>query len=141
MSTVIKSELSKNNKYWVPKYRYFELKYFCLQYLSWKKSYLALDSLSKRPYDLDKFKTNNISDPTAKCAESREKFFKRIEIINAAINLTIEDNPFLKEYLFKAVTEGYSYNYLKTSMNIPCGKDMYYKYYRKFFWLLNKYRD
>ena len=51
----------------------------------------------------------------------------------------ISDNE-IGNYIFKAVTEGYSYNYLKTNLQIPCGKDMYYDRYRKFFWLLSKER-
>ena len=31
--------------------------------------------------------------------------------------------------------------YLKTKLGIPYGRDMYYKRYRKFFWLLNKSRE
>ncbi len=46
----------------------------------------------------------------------------------------------LSEYLLKAVTEGYSYTYLKTCMNMPCGRSMYFDRYRKFFWLLSKVR-
>ena len=37
MSTVIRPELSKNNEYWIPRQRFYELKHFCLQYPSWKK--------------------------------------------------------------------------------------------------------
>jgi hypothetical protein len=43
-------------------------------------------------------------------------------------------------YLLKAVTEGLSYTHLKTKLDIPCGKDMYYDRYRKFFWLLSEFR-
>lgn len=38
----VKSELSQNNKYWIPRHRYFELKHFCLQYPEWKKEYIEL---------------------------------------------------------------------------------------------------
>jgi hypothetical protein len=44
-------------------------------------------------------------------------------------------------YILKAVTEDLSYNYLKSRLEIPCGKDMYYDRYRKFFWLLSKERQ
>ena len=44
-------------------------------------------------------------------------------------------------YILKAVTEDLSYNYLKSRLEMPCGKDMYYDRYRKFFWLLSKERQ
>ena len=43
-------------------------------------------------------------------------------------------------YLLKGVTEELSYTYLKSQLNIPCGKDMYYDRYRRFFWLLDNSR-
>lgn len=49
-------------------------------------------------------------------------------------------DPSLADYILKAVTEGYSYTYLKTVMGIPCGRSMYFDRYRKFFWLLSKRR-
>lgn len=45
------------------------------------------------------------------------------------------------QYIFKAVTEGRSYTYLKTKMNMPCSRSMYFDRYRKFFWLLNDARS
>ena len=52
----------------------------------------------------------------------------------------IEADPYLHSYIIKGVTEGKSYTYLKTVLGMPCGKDMYYDRYRKFFWLLSKSR-
>ena len=49
-------------------------------------------------------------------------------------------DPYLYEYILQAVTEGLSYTYLKTKLNMPCGKDMYYDRYRKFSWLLGNSR-
>ena len=43
MGTVIRAELSENNKYWISKHRYYELKHFCLQYPIWKKAYAAIN--------------------------------------------------------------------------------------------------
>lgn len=48
-----------------------------------------------------------------------------------------EADPVLADYIFKAVTENRSYTYLKTYLNIPCGRSMYFDRYRKFFWLLS----
>ena len=46
MATVLRSELSPKNKYYIDKHRYYELKHFCLQYTEWKKSYSAFDDTS-----------------------------------------------------------------------------------------------
>lgn len=71
MGTIIRPELSEKNKYWIEKHRYYELKHFCLQYVIWKKSYLALDGLCRRPMELAIF-SNTHSDPTLRCVEARE---------------------------------------------------------------------
>ena len=55
MSVKVRSELSKKNKYWIERHRYYELKHFCLQYPIWKKAYAALDGFSKRPDDMEGF--------------------------------------------------------------------------------------
>jgi hypothetical protein len=139
MGTTIRPELSEKNKYWIEKHRYYELKHFCLQYPIWKKAYLALDGLSKRPIDLVIFsKTNVHSDPTAKCVEAREFYFDRMRMVEQA---AITTDAELHNYILKGVTEGVSYDYLKARLEIPCCRDIYYELYRRFFWLLNKARN
>lgn len=139
MGTIIRPELSKKNKYWVEKHRYYELKHFCLQYPIWKQAYVSLDGLSKRPDDLSRLqKTNTISDPTAKCAEAKSYYLNRILLVENAAG---EVSPELSTYIIKAVTEGLSYEYLKTRLDIPCSRDTYYDLYRQFFWVLNKARN
>ncbi len=86
MATEIRPELSEKNPYWIGRHRYYELKHFCLQYPIWKKAYNALLGLSSRPNDLDIFVKNGQvrSDPTARCAESRLSFAKRMELVEQA---------------------------------------------------------
>lgn len=139
MRETIRPELSKNHKYWIPKHRYYELKYFCLQYPLWKKAYDILDGLQGYSYDIVRSsKTNVISDVTAICVEERSIYRDRMNIIEKT---TIETDPYLASYILKAVTEGRSYTYMKETLNIPCGKDMYYDRYRRFFWLLDRKRN
>ena len=38
-----KPELSRKNPYFLPKYRYLELKNFCFQYNDWKRALARLD--------------------------------------------------------------------------------------------------
>ena len=81
--------------------------------------------------------------------ETREDAIDAVpQIIKAQLNDRIEmvekiakeADDYLWQYILKAVTENLSYTHLKTRFDIPCGKDMYYDRYRKFFWLLNKAR-
>lgn len=139
MSTSIRPELSLKNKYWIDKHRHYELKHFCLQYPSWKKAYNDLTDLSISLSQLERTSATNIpGDPTAKCALKRAQYSDKIKLIE---RIAMETDEYLHRYILRAVTEGLSYTYLKSSLDIPCGKDMYYDRYRRFFWLLSNSRN
>lgn len=136
MGTVIRPEVSKKNKYWIDRHRYYELKHFCLQYKTWKMMYAGLEGFSKKPSEDDIFTRSNIhGDPTAKCAISKQFYSTRIDMVE---NAAKEADPELGDYIFLTVTEGISYEHLKARYNIPCSKDTYYDRYRKFFWILDR---
>ena len=139
MGTRIRPEISENNKYWISKHRYYELKHFCLQYPDWKKAYAALETLTIKSPILEELRayTNVPNDPTAKWGIARALYSDRIDMIR---RVAFETDKELCAYILKAVTEDLSYAYLKSRLDIPCGKDMYYDRYRKFFWLLSKER-
>ena len=139
MATVIRPEISEKNKYYIDKHRYYELKHFCLQYNVWKKEYSKCNEAILFASQLDRLPSGNIpSDLTAKYAMRKVFYAQRIEMIEMAAR---DADDFLYPYILKAVTEGLSYTYLKTKLNIPCGRDMYYDRYRKFFWLLCQERN
>jgi hypothetical protein len=139
MSTVIRAEISEKNKYYIDKHRYYELKHFCLQYSAWKKAYTNCNESIIFASQFDKLPgCNSPGDITAKYAIKRAQYGERIKLIETAAK---EADEFLYPYLLTAVTEGRSYPYLRTTLNIPCGRDMYYDRYRKFFWILNELRD
>lgn len=139
MGTDIRPETSDKNPYWVERHRYYELKHFCLQYPIWKKAYMALDGLSKRPSDLAIFAiSHGYSDPTAKCAVAREYYAKRMNLVK---RVAMETDAELGQYILLGVTESLGYDALKSRFDIPCCKDTYYDRYRRFFWLLNKERE
>lgn len=133
----MRPELSKKNKYWISKYRYYELKYFCLQYKEWKKIYSEIDNVKTNSI-IKIQETFDYNDSTINIIEKRNSIYGKISLIEqAAINTDLS----LYKYILKAVTENLSYVYLKTKLNIPCGKDMYYERYRKFFWILDKMKN
>lgn len=138
MATVIRAEISEKNKYWISKHRHYELKHFCLQYYTWKKMYSELDGFGRHADNTTNSRTNIPGDPTANCVEIKETYLERMDLIKRT---AYDADPFLADYIFKAVTENLSYTYLKTKLNIPCGRDMYYDRYRRFFWLLSKSRN
>lgn len=139
MGTVIRPELSEKNKYWISKHRYYELKHFCLQYPEWKSAYLHAGDINTFGSVIEFTpKSNQINDSTGNIATIRAYYRERMAIVEQA---AINADSVLYQYILKAVTEELSYTYLHTKLDIPCGKDMYYDRYRKFFWVLSKMRD
>lgn len=139
MATVIRPTISEKNKYWIDKHRHYELKHFCLQYPEWKKAYAEFSDISIPLSMMDRMPTSNIpGDPTAKRALLKTYYSEKINLIE---KVALETDIYLHNYILRAVTEGLSFTYLKTRLEIPCGKDMYYDRYRRFFWLLSKARD
>lgn len=137
MSTTIRPEISQKKNYWIERHRYYELKHFCLQYPIWRKACAGLDGLAKHNIAAQR-SSGEISDPTGKAAEAREWYIDRMKLVEKTANNT---DSIIAPYILKGVTEGRSYDYLRLQHNIPCGKDMYYNLYRRFFWLLSKERQ
>jgi hypothetical protein len=137
MATVIRPEISEKNKYWIDKHRHYELKHFCLQYPAWKKAYAACGGIGTSSIG-ERMPSSNIpGDPTAKQATAKVYYLERINLIEKT---AMDADKELYTYILKAVTEELSYTYLKSKLKIPCGRDMYYDRYRRFFWLLSNAR-
>lgn len=139
MATSIRPEISIRNKYWIDKHRHYELKHFCLQYPVWKQEYVMSGEPSIASSVAEKLPSTNIpGDPTAKLAMRRAGYLEKMRMIE---NAALEADNLLHDYILKGVTEGLSYTYLKSKMNLPCGKDTYYDRYRRFFWILSNTRN
>ena len=139
MATLIKPEVSKKNMYWIDKHRHYELRHFCLQYPIWKKTinnvYNSLSATSK----FERMPTSNLpGDPVGDLVTMKVLYETKIELIEAT---ALKTDKALSNYILKGVTEGLSYVQLKSRLNIPCGRDMYYDRYRRFFWLLSQAKD
>lgn len=137
MGTVIRPDISRKNKYWIDKHRHYELKHFCLQYPEWKREYYSSPNIPLSNTN-EVHKSDIPGDPTVREVMRKERYLERIELIERVAK---EADGELHDYILKAVTEGLSYTYLKSRLDIPCGKDLYYDRYRRFFWLLDGSRD
>ena len=139
MGTTIRAEISQKNKYWIDKHRHYELKHFCLQYPSWKKAYIeCLDESIPMSLIVGAQQRDGRYDPASDRAATRAHYSRRMQMLEQVAK---DADKYLWYYILKAVTEGLSYTYLRTKLDIPCGKDMYYDRYRRFFWLLSELRD
>lgn len=138
MATKIRAEVSLKNRYYIDKHRHYELKHFCLQYPMWKKAYEDFNNPSVSLSTIEHVPTSNLpGDPTAKRAVMKAYYSEKMKLIEQAAK---EADRYLWDYILVAVTENLSYTYLKSKLEIPCGKDMYYDRYRKFFWILSETR-
>lgn len=135
----LKPETSKKNPYYVSKHRMYELIHFCLQYPEWKKTCNGIDELYFKSPNLDKIKTitNEPSDPTAELAMKRMRCYENMKLVE---DIACKADEVLANYILLAVTEDLRYETIKSRLNIPCGRDMFYDRRRRFFWLLDKKR-
>lgn len=137
MGTVIRAEAAKSNPYYICGERTMELTHFCLQYRDWAAALSTLDGYAARSYRTD-ICGNLPGDPVAEIAERREKFRRRMEIVEEAARRT---DDVLGYYIFLGVTRGLSYEKLNARDRVPCCKETYYKLRRKFFYILDGLRD
>lgn len=138
MGTDIRPEISKKNRYWISRHRYYELKHFCLQYPEWAKEYSKLrESISGDICVGGGIKSSDVRDKTGEIAVKLAELDRCMSLVKKLCN---EADARLSEFIFMAVTEGKSYAALSSVYEIPCGQDTYYDRYHKFFWLLDKMR-
>lgn len=138
MSTTIRPEISSSNKYWISRHRYYELKHFCLQYPEWKKQYNAEKEAWRKKIFPEIHKDSTYGDPTMFKAMTLYELDSKITLVEKA---AIEADRELASYILKAVTEGRSFAYLKSRLEMPCERDMYYDRYRRFFYILSNLRN
>lgn len=137
MGTKYRAEISKKNKYWISKHRFYELSHYCMQYNEWKDEYKTLESQSPKGVNYDGMPHGtDVGNPTESIGMRMVELRNKMETIEKTAE---ETDPILAKYILKAVTnEDVTFNYLKQFMDMPCEKDMYYDRRRKFYWLMSK---
>ena len=137
MATTTRPELSPNNRWWISKHRYYELKHFCLQYGEWRKRLSELDGMPGRSPGTAERIDRGYTDPTAACAQERMMLEERIGLVDSAAYEAC-GHQFWYTFLVNAVTEGASYDVLEARYGImPIARNEWYELYRKFFWILD----
>lgn len=134
MGTVIRAEISKKKNYWISKHRYYELKHFCLQYKEFKEELEGLTTVPGSFIDISSLSGFD-GDRTGNMAVRRAYLTSKIDLIEKTAK---ETDPTIAKWLLRGVTDGYSYEYLRGVLGMPCGRDYYYERYRKFYYLLSQ---
>lgn len=138
MGDFLCKELSKTNRWWLPRYRYLELRYFALQYPEWKRRYEELGSgVRSIATDILRVNGSGIVDPTADIAIQRAILSDKMKLVEQT---AIDADAELYNYIIKSVTENLTFVCLKGVYDMPCERDMFYDRRRKFYWLLDKVR-
>ena len=120
----MKTSISKKNPYWLPKHRFLELYHFSLQYNEFKKEIADTVYLPDDPG----------FDPTGEVAVKLERLHRNVELIESCCK---DSDRGIWRFLLLGVTEGYSYETLRSRFHIPCGKDYYFIRWRKVYWLMS----
>lgn len=120
--------------YGISKYRYQELKAFCLQYEE-KKNKIKY-GLSSMNHDGTAV-SGGIGRPTEQQAINNDKYLKDIRMIE---NAAVRANPGIWKYILKSVTQGLPYEFIEYDDKlgrIPVGKTEFYAVRRKFYHCLD----
>lgn len=120
--------------YGISKYRYRELKAFCLQYPE-KMEKVQYGLISHEPTEV---RSGRISRPTEEQAINNSPYLQDILMIESAAR---EASPELYHWILASVTENLCYEdveYLNGHGRIMVGKTDFYGYRRKFYDILNK---
>lgn len=124
-------------KYEISKHRFLELYHYCMQYGEWIDELNGMTDTVKGIANTEGTRgSGGVGSPTEQLAIRRVKLQEKCEIIEQT---AIEADPELYPYIIEGVTTEYAtYNYLKMSKGIPCGKTVYYDRRRRFYWLLSQ---
>lgn len=113
---------SKNDLYFIEKHRYYELKHFCLQYSKWKAAYEKLNHKGESKCSDD--------DPTSRIGIQKADYARCIDLVERASR---DADPGLSEAILKAVTGA-------PSLDNKVDMVSFYAAYRRFYWLLDRYK-
>ncbi len=135
MGTNIRTNISVTNPYHIDKHEYLMARHFALMYPEWKRQKNEIESRIAYAFRQEVYSNGTVSKPVETIQEAAEKYSARIDLIERIAKNTGEE---IWEKVLIGVTTECSYEYLRLVKNIPCCKDVYYRMYRKFFWMLSQ---
>ena len=127
--------LSEKSKYYLPKETFLTVVHYCKQYPLWDEELSAMTDTSKAiTYDQDRVQVSQDSDPTSELAIRRAGISKKKDMVDDTAKRVAGR---IWKWLLLGVCYDYPYYYL-AEHGIPCGKDLYYKLRRRFYYEISK---
>ena len=124
-----------NSKYYLPKEVFLTTLHFCRQYPYWLTELdLVFDARQGIAYDKDRVQSSNNYDSTSDLGIKRATMSKKIDIINDTAK-AVAGHQF--KWLILGCCYGKPYYALKHD-GIPCGKNIYYAWRRRFYYELSQ---
>ena len=126
---------SENCKYYIPKETFLTVIHYCKQYPLWEAELsIEPDTGKALAYDGVKVQTSNEYDPVAAMAIRRTALKKKKVAVDEVAEMTA---GVLAKWVLLGVCYDLPYHQLK-QRGIPCGKDLYYKVRRLFYFEMAK---
>lgn len=124
-----------NSKYYLPKEVFLTTVHFCRQYPYWLTELdLIFDARQGIAYDKDRVQSSNNYDSTSDMGMRRAAMSRKIDLINDAAR-EVAGHQF--KWLILGCCYGRPYYQLRHD-GIPCGKNMYYQWRRRFYYELSQ---
>lgn len=129
-----------SEKKWdISNHAFYQAYHFAMRYKEFKELLRNKTSTIKGNSFGEVKGTGGNKSATEELAIKRAKAKTNCRIIEEAAKAADDS---LYKYILKAVTEeGITYKYLRTVMDIPCGKNYFYERRRKFYYILSKKLD
>lgn len=138
-------EVSKRNEYYIPGERQMELEHFCKQYKMWTKYVQECNSSYIGSIFFNEVKSTNVSDPTFYNVMKIFNYKNNIKLVEQCLKDTFMNEEFTSEAEEKRTKSMLRLNVIEGQswVEIPraCARTRFYKLRRKFFWILDKFRN
>ena len=126
---------AKGSKYYLPKETYLTVVHYCRQYPIWMQELnMEFDARQGISYDRDRVQTSNNSDSTSSLGIKRAEVSRKKDMLE---HVAYETANGMAKWIILGCCFSMTYLQLKT-YGIPCGKDLYYKLRRKFYYKISE---
>lgn len=137
----VAKELSLKNPWYIPKYRYLELRNYCLQYPEWVTAGNdILSAYSGHSIAQPKSESNTVLRIVEDRMALAGRYFDQMRLVKKCVKKASDTSELLERMIFDGVTKNISYD-AQVARDADCAivpRNTYYDCYRRFFYILDQ---